>query len=185
MVNANADDSQRAQVIYAQIIARAWQEPEYRLELLTNSNSVIEESGLEIPEGVTVQVLQNTDTIKHVVLPYDLPVENYLEIMGDILRNILPLPKGIELRVHQNTADINYLVLPNIPSSGQPEREIAARMAVAYSQSTVTTAFNVAAAANAAAVTNAAVVSNAVGATNVAGAVSAVVVLGIVIGSVV
>lgn len=184
MTSGNINEGERSRVIYAEVIARCWQDSQYRLNFLTHPNQVLTEAGMSIPEGVKVEVLQNTDTVKHAILPHGVEYSEYQDALNQSLQALLPLPTGVQLNIHQNTAEVNYLVLPSIPSSAMPETEIAAQMGAGLA-STFNTAFNVETAANAAVATNAAAVSNAVGATNVGAAVSAVVVLGVVVGSVV
>ncbi|MBD2387099.1 NHLP leader peptide family RiPP precursor [Cylindrospermum sp. FACHB-282] len=54
----------------AKIIARAWKSEEYKQELLNNPKAVIErEFDIQIPEEVTVQILEETPTNLYFVLP--------------------------------------------------------------------------------------------------------------------
>ena len=56
--------------IQEQIIARALKEEAFRQELLSNPQAAIErELGIRIPQGVTIEVHQDTPTTLHLVLP--------------------------------------------------------------------------------------------------------------------
>ncbi|MBD2387098.1 NHLP leader peptide family RiPP precursor [Cylindrospermum sp. FACHB-282] len=54
----------------AKIIARAWKSEEYKQELLNDPKAVIErEFNIQIPEEVTVQILEETPTNLYFVMP--------------------------------------------------------------------------------------------------------------------
>lgn len=53
-----------------QIIVRAWEDEEFKQELLNDPKAVLErESGEQFPEGVEVRVLQETANTRYLVLP--------------------------------------------------------------------------------------------------------------------
>ena len=52
-----------------QIIAKAWSDEAFKQTLLTNANAALKAEGIEVPAGVTVKVLENTDQAVHFVLP--------------------------------------------------------------------------------------------------------------------
>ncbi|HQN18201.1 MAG TPA: nitrile hydratase subunit alpha [Syntrophobacteraceae bacterium] len=54
---------------YESIIVPALQSPEFRARLLKEPEAVLKEFGIEIPEGMTLQFLENTDTTIHIVIP--------------------------------------------------------------------------------------------------------------------
>jgi hypothetical protein len=47
--------------LWAQLVARAWNDDELKQRLLDDPKSVMEEYGLPVPPGVNVKVVQNTD----------------------------------------------------------------------------------------------------------------------------
>ncbi len=53
----------------AKAIARAWADEAYKAKLLADPHSALAEAGVEIPEGVTVKIVENTADIVHLVLP--------------------------------------------------------------------------------------------------------------------
>ncbi|MBO3458659.1 NHLP leader peptide family RiPP precursor [Aetokthonos hydrillicola Thurmond2011] len=56
--------------IEAHIIAQAWKDNAYKQELLNNSKTVVEkEFGVQIPEEIKVQVLEENPTNLYFVLP--------------------------------------------------------------------------------------------------------------------
>ncbi|MEM7593393.1 MAG: NHLP leader peptide family RiPP precursor [Cyanobacteria bacterium P01_A01_bin.83] len=56
--------------IEARIIAKAWKDESYKQELLSNPKAIFErEFGVELPEEVSVQVLEENATTLNFVLP--------------------------------------------------------------------------------------------------------------------
>ena len=55
--------------VRARIIARAWRDPAFRKKLATDPKPVLAEAGISVPAGVTVSVLEDSDTHFHLVLP--------------------------------------------------------------------------------------------------------------------
>ncbi len=53
----------------AKAIARAWADAAYKAKLLSDPHAALAEAGVEIPEGVTVKVVENTADNVHLVLP--------------------------------------------------------------------------------------------------------------------
>lgn len=60
-----------------QIIAKAWTDEGFKQRLLSDAGAVFKEEGLEIPEGVEVRMVANTDKVIHFVLPVK-PVDDEL-----------------------------------------------------------------------------------------------------------
>ena len=54
---------------WAQIAAKAWADETFKNRLLSNPSAVFQEVGLEVPQGVQVRVVENTDQILHLTLP--------------------------------------------------------------------------------------------------------------------
>ena len=54
---------------WAKIVAKAWLDEDYKQRLLTDAASVMKEEGMEVPEGVKLNVVEATDTETWMVLP--------------------------------------------------------------------------------------------------------------------
>ena len=54
---------------WQQIIVRAWSDEVFKKRLLADPAAVLKESGLEMPEGVQIRMVENTDKVIHLVLP--------------------------------------------------------------------------------------------------------------------
>jgi hypothetical protein len=51
------------------VIAKASTDEDFKQKLLTNQAATLREAGVEIPPGVEVRVLEDTDQVRHIVLP--------------------------------------------------------------------------------------------------------------------
>ena len=54
---------------WVQIVAKAWQDDEFKKRLLANPSAVLTECGLEVPGGVEIRIVEDTDQILHLTLP--------------------------------------------------------------------------------------------------------------------
>lgn len=59
----------RNQQVYIDLVARYYGDPDFKAEVDADPGVILRREGLEIPEGVTVKLLFNTDTLLHIVLP--------------------------------------------------------------------------------------------------------------------
>ncbi len=60
-INDNAD--------FSKMVERAWTDDAYKARLLEDSTAVLREAGINIPEGITVKVVEDTDNLVHVIMP--------------------------------------------------------------------------------------------------------------------
>jgi len=52
-----------------QIVAKAWVDDVFKQKLVTDPAAVLTEAGIEVPTGVEVRAVENTDKLWHFVLP--------------------------------------------------------------------------------------------------------------------
>jgi hypothetical protein len=65
-----AQDAQRQEERqWVRVLARAWQQPVYKQRLMAEPAAVLREEGIEVPVGLQVRVVENTDQVFHLVLP--------------------------------------------------------------------------------------------------------------------
>ena len=64
-----AETKQDNAAAYGKMVARAWRDPAFKAKLLADPHATLKEAGLQVREGVTVKVVENTDTHHHLVLP--------------------------------------------------------------------------------------------------------------------
>lgn len=60
---------ERNKLIWGEIVARAWRDEAFKQQLLSNPKQVLTEAGMSVADGVELQVVQDTPTIRHLVLP--------------------------------------------------------------------------------------------------------------------
>ena len=119
----------------AQVVARAWTEPEYRAFLLDNGTEAINDMGFLGAQGSQMVVAENTPHIHNVVVctlcscyPWPvlgLPPAWYksaayrARVVRDprgVLKEFgLELSDDVEVRVWDSTSEMRYLVLPERP----------------------------------------------------------------------
>ena len=120
----------------AQVVARAWTDPDFRLRLLANGRAAVGELGISMPRHHRHLVsLENTPQVHNVICctlcsctaftVIGLPPDWYkdLEYRARVVRESrtvlaemgLQLPGEVEVRVWDTTADTRYMVLPLRP----------------------------------------------------------------------
>jgi nitrile hydratase len=121
----------------AQVVARAWTDPEYKQRLLSDATSAIMEMGYAGRQGEHMQVVENTDKVHNMVVCtlcscYPWPVlglpptwykaSSYraravVEPRAVLQEFGLDLAPEVEVRVWDSTSEIRYLVLPMRPDN--------------------------------------------------------------------
>ena len=131
----------------AQVVARAWVDPEYRARLLTNGTEAIAELGYGGAQGEHMVVVANEPNVHNLVVctlcscyPWPtlgLPPVWYksagyrsravIDPRGVLREFGLALSDDVEIRVWDSTAEIRYLILPEQPAGteGMTEAELA------------------------------------------------------------
>jgi Nitrile hydratase, alpha chain len=51
------------------LVADTWDDPELKQRLLNDPHTVLKERGIAIPQGLQIKVLEDTQTVEHLVLP--------------------------------------------------------------------------------------------------------------------
>ncbi len=80
---------------YAKIIAKAWVDEDFKKRLLADPASVLAENGIEIPEGMTVRVVEGNENEILVPIPprppenAELSDEDLEKVAGGVLRPML------------------------------------------------------------------------------------------------
>ena len=132
----------------AQVVARAWRDPDYRARLLADGTAAIAELGFSGMQGEHMVAVENSADTHNVVVCtlcscYPWPVlglppvwyksPEYRARLVREPRAVLDefgvrLPEDIELRVWDSTAEIRYLVIPQRPAGTEAmsEAELAA-----------------------------------------------------------
>jgi nitrile hydratase alpha subunit len=118
----------------AQMVARAWVDPDYKRRMLADGSKAAEEIGLDVGP-LKLVVVENTPSVHNVIvctlcscyprallgLPPDwYKSRNYRSRVVREPRAVLAefgtmIPDDTQIRVHDSTADMRYLVLPLRP----------------------------------------------------------------------
>ena len=108
-------------VLYGEVVAKCWEDEEYKKHFVEDPESVLVEAGIPVEEGVTYKVIEAPKLVEYIVLP-DENVQPVIQMLAKRLLNKAEksdeiLPEGTEVRLIQNTEDTRYLVLPASPKS--------------------------------------------------------------------
>ena len=129
----------------AQVVARAWNDPDYKSRLLKDASAAIAEMGYSGAQGEEIVALENTDRIHNVVVCtlcscYPWPVLGlppvwyksapYRSRVVREPRAVLEefgtrIPDDVEVRVWDSTAETRYLVIPKRPEGSERMDEAA------------------------------------------------------------
>jgi nitrile hydratase len=132
----------------AQVVAKAWADPEYREWLLADGTAAIASLGFTGRQGENIVAVENTERVHNVVVCtlcscYPWPVLGLPPVWyksAPYRSRVVADPRGVlrefgvelaadtEIRVWDSTAEIRYLVVPMRPSGtdGCSEQELAA-----------------------------------------------------------
>ncbi len=77
---------------FGKVVAKAWRDPAFKAELIANPAAASKAEGIDVPAGMTVTVVENTDKQFHLVLPPvptdELSDEALDEVAGGRVRNL-------------------------------------------------------------------------------------------------
>ena len=62
-------EDDKAATTHGRIVARAWRDPAFKARLLADPHGALKEAGVDVPAGVTVKVVEDSDSHVHLVLP--------------------------------------------------------------------------------------------------------------------
>ena len=68
-------------------MVRAWSDPAFKKRLLAHPAAVLEEAGLEVPEGVEIKVLEENARHRYLIIP-DAPPEVDSQLSEEDLESI-------------------------------------------------------------------------------------------------
>ncbi len=128
----------------AEIVAKAWVDPEFKQRLLDNGTAAVAELGIDMGD-TELYVVENTESIHNLIVCtlcscYPRPVlgfppswyksrEYRSRAVGEpraVLQEFgTEIPESVTIRVHDSTADMRYLVLPQRPAGTEDWDEAA------------------------------------------------------------
>ncbi|MEO1718961.1 MAG: nitrile hydratase subunit alpha [Pseudomonadota bacterium] len=125
----------RTPALGADVVARAWTDPNFKTLLLRDTRAALADFGIDIGHVAEFQTIENTDDTHNVVvctlcscypkMLLGLPPAWYKSLAyrsrvvrdprGVLAEFGLTIPDGRAVRVHDSTADLRYLILPQQP----------------------------------------------------------------------
>src|SRR3954454_7733369 len=64
-----AQMSERDMKKWSQLIAQAWTDDRLKDNLMQNPASVLQQHGIEVPAGMQIKVVENTENVSYLILP--------------------------------------------------------------------------------------------------------------------
>ena len=138
----------RGEALGAQVVARAWVDPDFKRRLLENGRRACEEFGISSYDDTELIVLENTETVHNLIVCtlcscYPRPIlglppdwykqKPYRARAVYEPRKVLAefgtiIPDDVEIRVSDSTAIVRFLVLPRRPEGTEDftEAQLAA-----------------------------------------------------------
>ena len=78
----------------SQILAKCWSDESFKQKLMADPMGTLKAEGGEMPEGLTINVVENTDKVFNLVIPAkptDLSDEDLDKVAGGFCLSILPM----------------------------------------------------------------------------------------------
>ena len=120
----------------AKVVAKAWTDPQYKARLLAAGTEAIAELGFKGPQGEVIAVVENSDSVHHVVVCtlcscYPWPVlglppgwykdpayrSRVVREPRAVLAEFgLELADEVDVQVHDSSSEVRYMVLPQRPA---------------------------------------------------------------------
>jgi hypothetical protein len=78
----SANEQQKAM---GKVVSRAWSDPAFKERLLSNPGEVLRESGIPVPQGLTIKVHEDGPSLRNIVLPVktDVLTDEQLDMVAD------------------------------------------------------------------------------------------------------
>ena len=114
---------------WGQIVAKAWQDDIFKKRLVAEPAVVLKEHGIQVPAGVQLRVVENTDQVIHLTLPAQ-PREGELsdEELEGVAGGWFAMFFAGAAKISSTAGDINSDGVPDIivGSSGAPGGHVKA-----------------------------------------------------------
>ncbi|EMS78178.1 NHLP leader peptide family RiPP precursor [Desulfotignum phosphitoxidans] len=65
----NEEQAKKAQQQWAKIITKARADEDFKVRLIAEPAAVLKEEGIVVPDGITIKVMEDTESVTHVVIP--------------------------------------------------------------------------------------------------------------------
>lgn len=108
-------------VKYGEIISKCWKDETYKKRFIQDPESILEEAGIPLEEGINYKVIEAPKMVQYIVLPRE-ELQAAVQVLAKRFLNKADetdkiVPPGVEVRIIQNTEDTDYLILPASPKT--------------------------------------------------------------------
>lgn len=131
-------EGDKGRTVLAMSIARAWKDEDYKQRFLSDPKAVLAEEGIELPEDVTVKVVEESPGVTYVPLTREIDLAAHSDRLIHLLAAVLPIPEGHEVRLIQSTEKTRYLIFPCPPYGSVPGRMTEAELLTMSVEATTT-----------------------------------------------
>ena len=69
---------------YGQLVAKYWADDDYKKRLLEDPAGAMKELGIDVPEGVEVRIVVNTDKVHYIAIPAHPPEELSEDVLAQV-----------------------------------------------------------------------------------------------------
>jgi nitrile hydratase alpha subunit len=70
---------------WQKVVAKAWMDEGYKQRLLKDPNVVLQEEGIEIPEGINFRVMEDSEKVRTLILPWPKVKEDNVDELEERL----------------------------------------------------------------------------------------------------
>lgn len=116
------EQEQKNLIVVAQAVARAWTDDDFKKDFVSSPRSVLENAGLEMPSEIQIVGHEDTDSLKHLILPNE-PIGSYQsKLLTTLAADISNSPPETEFRLLRNTDTLRHVVVPIRPQGLSAEQ---------------------------------------------------------------
>ncbi len=128
--------------IYYNLVSKAWKDPSLKEKLLADPAGMLASNGVDVPPGVAVKIVEDTDNVKYLNLAREIDVDTNAYGLGLLVKKILPIKEGQEIRLIQSSAKTRYLIFPNLPDNVSTKPNAESRISFTADSSGVEATFH-------------------------------------------
>ncbi len=110
-------DGDKGKTVLAMLLARAWRDPAWKRQFLSDPKAALAKEGIRIPAHITLKVVEDSPHVKYLGLTRDLSPRKDANRFVALFDLLTPIPEGTELRLVQSTDKVRYIVIPRPPAS--------------------------------------------------------------------
>ncbi|WOJ93370.1 NHLP leader peptide family RiPP precursor [Congregibacter variabilis] len=87
---------EQANELFSQVVAKCWADDDYKQKLINDPAAVLKAEGVEMPEGVSLRVVEDSEQLHTIVLPAK-PTSLSDDDLDNVAGGLCCLPLGIAM----------------------------------------------------------------------------------------